>query len=194
MILNKNSSLNLISWSKRTCLFISVFLLLISFTLLSLGQEITVKNTESFVYVSISYSGPFSEVPQAINMLMYNARQQNILPTGPTFGIFPFSPVEEQKGTPQWEIGFPVTPPINPQAPLQLKQWHEKQVASISCPGTPEKKREAYTRLFNWLEENNFQQDGPIIERYLSLPAEMSASTGNIEIWLPFKKKINLKG
>ncbi|RLE07833.1 MAG: hypothetical protein DRJ06_05345 [Candidatus Aminicenantes bacterium] len=170
-------------------LIISLFLFIISIPSLSSASEIVIKNTEPFVYVSISYSGDYSEVPQAINMLMYNARQQNILPTGPTFGIFPFSPLKEQKGASQWEIGFPVTPPINPQAPLQVKQWPERKVASISCPGTPGKKREAYTSLFNWLEANNFQQDGPIIERYLSLPSEMSSSTGNIEIWVPIKKK-----
>ncbi|MCP2620021.1 GyrI-like domain-containing protein [Candidatus Aminicenantes bacterium AC-334-K16] len=176
--------------AKKTLLYGTVFLLFFpSLGFLAFGQEIKVKNTEPFVYVTITYKGAYTEVSQAINMLMYNARRQNILPTGPTFGIFPFSPLEEQKETPQWEVGFPVNPPINPQAPLQLKQWPVTKVAAITCPGTPSRKKEAYTALFNWLEENNIQQAGPLIERYLSLPDETSISPGNIEIWLPIKSK-----
>jgi len=183
MFLNK---IRLIKNISKGLTFVLGMLILVS---LSSAQEIKVINTETFVYVSITYQGEYSEVPQAINMLMYNTRRQNILPAGPTFGLFPFSPLEEQKDTPQWEVGFPVNPPINPQAPLQLKEWPATKVAVITCPGTPTEKRKAYTALFNWLEENNYQQDGPIIERYLSLPEETSISPGNIEIWLPIKRK-----
>ena len=183
MFLNKSSLL------KSVFRGITPVLGILVLVLLSPAQEVKVKNTEPFVYVTITYQGYYSEVSQAINMLMYNARRQNILPAGPTFGLFPFSLLEEQKGTPQWEVGFPVNPPLNPQAPLQLKEWPATKVAVISCPGTPTKKKEAYTALFNWLEENNYQQAGPIIERYLSLPEAISISPGNIEIWLPIKRK-----
>lgn len=122
-------------------------------------------------------------------MLMYISRNQNIFPAGPTFGIFHHNPSETQQET-SWETGFPVNPPVFPQDPLQLKQWLHPLVVVTSYERGREDPQEVYDRIYNWMDENGYQQKGPIMERYLvSQPEEIERDKGKVEIWIACQKK-----
>lgn len=156
---------------------------------LKANQTIEVKEAEPFTYVSITHKGSYSDIPMVIEMLMYNSRNQNIFPAGPTFGIFHHNPSDPRQET-SWEIGFPINPPVFPQDPLRLNQWQYPLVVVSSYIKGKDDPQEVYDRIYNWMNETGYRQQGPIMERYLiDQPEDIEKDGGKVEIWIACQKK-----
>jgi len=114
---------------------------------------------------------------------------QNVFPTGPMIGIFHGDPTLSDPNKIQWEIGFPVDQQAFVQAPLQKKQWTFTTVAVGVHEGPYEKTGETILKMREWLENNGYVQNGPVLERYLdSDPSKTTPDHLKTEIWLPCKK------
>jgi len=182
----------------RRSIFIFLLCFLTIFASLGLCHEksisnevnITLKKITPFFYCSISHKGPYSDIAQVISILMYNSRNQNIFPAGPIFGIFHNAPGQTKPADLQWEVGFIVSTPIMARDPLEVKEWNHTLVASTIYVGSYEESEQVYYEIFQWLEENDYTQSGPIMEMFLDVPSETSiAQERKTEIWVPCKKK-----
>jgi effector-binding domain-containing protein len=167
------------------------------FLLASVNQEtasteaaVSLKEVTPFVYVCISHKGPFTEIENVIGQLMMSTQSQNIFPAGPMIGIYHNSPEEVKPEELQWEVGFPVTPQVMPQSPLEKKQWTHTQVAAATHTGPYEQTGVTIAKIFEWMEANGFVQAGPILERYLTIPTpDTKPEELKSEIWVPCQQK-----
>ena len=151
--------------------------------------QVEIREVEPFVYCSLSREGSFSEIESAIAELMRYMQLQNVFPTGPMIGIFHGDPTLSDPNKIQWEIGFPVDQQAFVQAPLQKKQWTFTTVAVGVHEGPYEKTGETILKMREWLENNGYVQNGPVLERYLdSEPSKTTPDHLKTEIWLPCKK------
>ena len=153
-------------------------------------ETVSVQEVTPFVYVCISHKGPFSEIENVIGQLMMSCQNQNIYPGGPMIGVYYNSPDEVKPEDLQWEIGFPVTPQVMPQSPLEKKQWNFTQVATATHAGPYEKTGETIAKVYEWLEANGYTQAGPLLERYLTMPTpDTKPEDMKTEIWIPCETK-----
>jgi len=195
----KSSIRRFFSWEEkmkkiRTVLFLllvfSSLLLILSLQEGTAEEEISVKEVTPFTYVCLAHQGPFADMPDVIGRMWQHTRQQNIFPSlGPTIGVYYSTPDLVQPTELEWEIGFPITPQILVQAPLEKKQWSFTSVISTVHMGPPETVGETYTKIKEWMENNNYLHAGPILERYWADPSQVRPEAQRTEIWVPFKKE-----
>jgi effector-binding domain-containing protein len=178
----------------RTVLFLlplfSSLLLILSVQEAPGEEEITIKEVTSFTYVCLPHKGSFADMPEVIGRMWQHTRQQNIFPTmGAMIGVYYSTPDLVAAEELEWEIGFPITPQTLVQAPLEKKQWIFTSVISIIHTGPYDTIGETYTKIKEWMENNNYLHTGPILERYLSNPSQVSLGAQQTEIWVPFKEE-----
>jgi AraC family transcriptional regulator len=174
----------------RTVLFLLLLFSSLHLTL-SLQQgnaeeEISVKEVTSFTYVCLPHKGSFADMPEVIGRMWQHTRQQNIFPSAAMIGVYYSTPDLVAPEELEWEIGFPITPQILVQAPLEKKLWNFTNVISTVHIGPYETIGDTYTKIKEWMETNNYLHAGPILERYLSDPSQVSPEAQRTEIWVPF--------
>lgn len=151
---------------------------------------VSLKEVTPFTYCCIPHKGPFSEIEKIVGMLMGAVQRQNFGPAGAMMGIYYNSPAEVKPEELEWEIGFPITPQINAQSPLQKKQWTYTLVASALHVGPYEATGETIVKILEWMEANSYTQAGPVLEKYLDMsPSTVKPEKLRTEIWVPCKKK-----
>jgi AraC family transcriptional regulator len=169
-----------------TAVFIAAILLVPA---INAAEDIEVITVQPFGYCCIHKTAPFTEIEKAINELWQNMQAQQIMPTGAMFGVYYNAPDQVSPEKLDWEIGFPVSN-VNPQAPLQAKVWEHSQVAKTVHVGPYENTGETYEKVFAWMTQNGYEQTGPVMERYLTMPGPDVDPQGlRAEIWIPVKKK-----
>ena len=153
-------------------------------------KVISLKEVTSFTYCCIPHKGPFTEIEKVIGQLMQAIQGQNIHPAGAMIGIYYNSPNEVKPEDLEWEMGFPITAQVNVMAPLQKKQWEFALVASAIHTGPYETTGQTYIKIFEWMQDNGLIQEGPVLERYLTMPTpETKPEDLKAEIWVPCRKK-----
>jgi len=151
--------------------------------------KVEIKEVEPFVYCSLSRTGSFSDIEAAVGELLQQMQIQNVIPMGSMMCIYHGEPTLSDPEKIQWEVGFPINEQVLVQAPLQKKQWIFTTVAVSLHEGPYEKTGETILKMRQWLEDNGYVQNGPILERYLDAdPASTSSDRLKTEIWLPCKK------
>jgi len=184
----------------KTLVFTLVLTLIFSIALIwafssSEGQQlpapgkVEIRQVEPFVYCSLSRKGSFSEIEAAVGELMQHMQNQNVFPTGSMIGVYHGDPSLSDPDSIQWEVGFPINEQAFVQAPLQKKKWTFTAVAVGVHEGPYEKTGETILKMREWLEENGYVQNGPVLERYLDPdPSRTTPDRLKTEIWLPCKK------
>jgi len=180
---------------KKIMLYVLMFVLTIAsgFSLAvpaSQNPEVKIKEISPFPYCSIQHKGPYSDMEQVITEFMNLMQSQNINPAGPMITIYFTSPEENAPAEAEWEIGFPIMSQIAViREPLQKKEWNHSQVAAAVHTGPYENTGDTINVIFDWMEENGYVQDGPILGKYLNMPtANISPNDLKTEIWVPCKK------
>jgi len=181
---------------KKTILFLSIILVISSATLAvsnhvsaSNNIAVTIEEVSPFAYCCIKHKGPYTDMEKIINLLMPTMKSQNIYPQGPMISIYYNSPDEVEPAELEWEVGFPVTAQALPQIPLEKKLWEHKLVAVATHVGPYETTGETITSIYEWMEANNYEQDGPILGKFLSITSpDATAETTKTEIWIACKK------
>lgn len=156
------------------------------------AEEIKIIKVEPFVYCSLSRVGSFSEIESMVGELMQHLQNQNVFPTGPMIGIFHGQAGVSDPESLRWEIGFPVNEQAQVLAPLEKKLWNYTTVAMAIYQGPYDKTGETILKIQEWLEENGYQQVGPVMERYLDPdPSRTSPQRLKTEIWVPCEASID---
>jgi len=151
--------------------------------------QVEIREVQPFVYCSLSKKGSFEAIEATIGELMQHMQNQNVFPTGSMIGIYHGDPTLSDPENIQWEIGFPINEQAQVLAPLDKKQWTFTTVAVSVHEGPYEKTGETILKMREWLQDNGYVQNGPILERYLdSDPGRTSPDRLRTEIWLPCKK------
>lgn len=152
--------------------------------------DIEIKTVQSFAYCCIHHVGPFTEIENIISQIFPVMQSQNISPGGAMIGVYYSDPQVVAPENMEWEIGFPCSAQVSPLKPLEKKVWSFEQVASAIHAGPYEKTGETYIIIFEWMEANGYEQVGPVLEKYLSMPTpDTDPATLRAEIWIPVQKK-----
>ena len=152
--------------------------------------DVEIKTVQSFAYCCIHHVGPFTEIENVINQLFPVMQSQNIPTRSAMLGVYYSNPQVVAPENMEWEIGFPCSAQVSPLKPLEKKVWSFEQVASAIHTGPYEKTGETYIRIFEWMETNGYEQAGPVLEKYLSMPSpDIDPATLRAEIWIPVQKK-----
>jgi effector-binding domain-containing protein len=155
----------------------------------SSAVEVTVLNVTPFAFCSLTHKGPYSDMEAVITELINNMQNQNINPQGPPISIYHSIPEDTPEAELVWEVGFPITPHSEPQAPLQKKVWDYPLVAQAVHIGAYEKSGDTILEMMEWMEANRYAQDGPILGKYLNMPSpDTPPDKLRTEIWIPCKK------
>ena len=151
--------------------------------------EVTVVNVTPFAFCSLTHKGPYSDMGAVITELINHMQNQNITPQGPPISLYPAVSVDTQEAEPEWEVGFPITPHSEPQAPLRKKTWDHPQVAQAVHMGAYEATGDTILEMLDWMEENGYVQDGPILGKYLNMPSpDTPPDKLRTEIWIPCRE------
>lgn len=152
--------------------------------------KIEIRTVEPFVFCSLSRVGSFEEIESLIGELMQHMQNQNVFPTGGLIGIFYGDANLSDPEKIQWEMGFPINEQAQVLAPLEKKQWAFTTVAVSLHQGPYEQTGETILKIQEWLEENGYVQNGPILERYHDPdPSRVSGNDLRTEIWIPCSKR-----
>jgi len=181
---------------KNKKLFIFIFFLFIYMTNVgslplpsSSGAQISVKEIEPFVFVSLRHTGPYSDMEPVILEMMQHMQNQNLTPAGPMMSIYYTDPVEGEEASTEWAVAFPVTQSSIVQGPLERGQWEYEQVVSTIHTGPYDQTGDTIEEMLKWIEDNGYERIGPVTGTYLNMPdANTPASQLKTEIWIPVKK------
>jgi len=155
----------------------------------SSAAEVTILNVTPFAFCSLPHKGPYSDIGAVITELINNMQNQNINPQGPPIAIYYSIPEDTPEAELEWEVGFPITPHSEPQAPLQKKVWDYQLVAQAVHIGAYEKAGDTILEVLEWMEANRYVQDGPILGQYLNMPSpDTPPDKLRTQIWIPCKK------
>jgi effector-binding domain-containing protein len=154
------------------------------------GTKIEIKTVQPFSYCCIHHYGPFTEIQNVIAQLYSSIQGQNIPPAGALVGVYYNSPEDTDPQDLEWDMGFPCGSHVSPLQPLLRKVWSFTQVATAIHSGSFESTGETYLLIFEWLAANGMEPDGPMLERYLTMPTpDTSPEDMRTEIWVPFRLK-----
>ncbi|MGB7297032.1 MAG: GyrI-like domain-containing protein [Candidatus Aminicenantales bacterium] len=154
------------------------------------GGSVTIQKSEAFVYVCLEEKGPFEGIQHAIGRLVQEMQGQNVVPAGPLLGIYYNSPEEVSDQDLRWEVGFPVTAQALIQPPLMKKEWGYSESAVCLHQGAYEDTGETISKMLDWMDDNGYRPEGPIMERYLDMnPEELSPEQLKTEVWIPCQKR-----
>ncbi len=152
--------------------------------------RVTIKEIEPFSYCAVPHQGSFGDMSGILNDLIALMQSQNISPSGDLIAIYNLSPQKEIPESIEFEVGFPITPQVLPQPPLQKKNWTYQQVAFAEHRGSYAGTADTIDKIFDWIEANHYEQVGPILGRFMVIPTQEVRPTDLLtEIWIPIKKQ-----
>lgn len=155
----------------------------------SSGAQISVKEIEPFVFVSMRHTGPYSDMEPVILEMMQHMQNQNLTPAGPMMSIYYTDPVEGQEASTEWAVAFPITQSSIVQGPLERGQWEYELVAATLHTGPYDTTGDTIEEMLKWIEDHGYERIGPVTGTYLNMPdANTPPSQLKTEIWIPVRK------
>ncbi len=153
------------------------------------SENIQMKEVSPFSYCCIPHKGPFTEIENVIQKLMFTTQSRNIFPTGPMIGVYYNSPEIVKPDDLEWEIGFPIDVTLNVDEPLKKKVWNITNVVSAIHKGAYEDTGKTIAKMMEWMEKKGLVQAGPVLERYLVNPTpDTKPEDLTSEIWIPYRQ------
>ncbi len=163
----------------RPCLFKKVCSLLffataIQFSILAQDDlKIEIKQIDAQKALIIKADVPTSEVGPKMGELygkLFGYLSQNrIEPVGPPFAYYiSYDP----QGNTVFEAGVPVMQELTVEGEMVYKVYPETKAVSVLYTGPYEMMEPVYTKLMNYMKENNLKDKGVSCEVYLTDPAE----------------------
>ena len=194
---------------KRLSLAVLVFAAALALTLPLLAQEegakkavkegkavetgVEVVEIEPFFYAAVEMTGSYEQHGQAFMTLMGSAGQQGIPMNEAPFGIYHNSPEDTPEAELKWEVGMPLPEEKELAAPIVLKKWEFTTVAQRDFEGAidGDEMQAVYYGMYEWITANGYELAGPMLERFLSMPAanEKGEMVGKVQIVFPVQKK-----
>ena len=152
-------------------------------------EFVKVKEITPFTYCCVPHKGSFTEIEGVIKQLMHAVQEQKIAPAGPMIGIFYNNPETVKPEELMWEVGFPVSAQTEVKAPLEKKEWKFTLICSAIHKGPYEETGKTLSKMFEWMKANKLKPEGPVLERYLTMPTpDTKPEDLRAEVWHACKK------
>lgn len=156
---------------------------------LTFGQEVEIKDVESFTYAAMEFSGPYTQMEKNIGLFMAEFFKQNLMPAGPLLGIYYNDPTTVKEEEIKWAIGFPVVKGAVVNLPLKKVDTQFKQAAYYLHVGPYEETAKAYEKVMKFIAEKGYKIIDAPYERYLDNPDDVKPAELRTEIFIPVEKK-----
>jgi effector-binding domain-containing protein len=171
--------------------FVVLFVLLATAVCFPASEDNSIRLTEksAFTYAYMSFSGPFSTMPQKIMAFMAEFFKQGLQPAGTMISVYHNSPATVEESELKWDIGFPVSSDIRVKPPLNVTVYTKKTVLEYIHRGSYDLLPAAYQKLTDYVEAKKFKIILPTYEFYLNSPQQVKVEELKTRIEIPIIKK-----
>jgi AraC family transcriptional regulator len=153
------------------------------------GQEVEIKEVESFWYAYMEFSGPFDNMEKNIQVFMGEFFKQGLVPAGPFMGVYYNNPRKVKPEELKWDIGFQVSSDVKVGPPLKKKEFTKKTAAVYLYIGPYEKMGAAYDKVFKYAEDNGYKILWPTYDKYLNNAMQVKPEELKTQVIVPLEKK-----
>ncbi|HEY33662.1 MAG TPA: GyrI-like domain-containing protein [Dehalococcoidia bacterium] len=154
--------------------------------------EAAVKKTEPMTVAFIAVKGHFEQIPTAFNRLYGWISEKGYKARGPAITVYYDIPGQVPDDELRWELRSQISGDIAESEPdeegLGVKHLEATQVAAAMHRGPYEKLEETYQALTLWVEENDYEINGPPEEAYYNDPAQTPSGEPLTEIRFPVRR------
>ncbi len=157
------------------------------------AKGIKIKEMKPFEYCALEMTGSYDQHEKAIATLYEEATKQGLGNEKMPFGVYMNDPENTPEKDLSWEVGLPIKEGAEVKDPLVKKKWEYPLVAAMEYNGVfgGETLGAEYFKMFKWIAMNNYTPAGPIVEKYIGMPAKNEAGelAGHIVIMIPVEKQ-----
>lgn len=132
--------------------------------------EVTVETAPAMTVLVLPMTGSYDQHREAIGRLFQYAGSAGIAPVGAPFGVYHNDPDEVAEEALVWEIAVPVSADATAEAPFEVRQVPERQLAAVLCTGPFDGTTPCYEALYTWIGANGYTPAGPPEEHWISDP------------------------
>ena len=140
----------------------------------------------------LGYTGPYGNIPfdEHIGRLYGWAKEKRIRPGFYPMAIFYDDPAKTPPEKCRTDIAITVAGEPEGEDEVKVRKMPEMTVAAISHKGGPEEYGNTYGALTRWVEENDYDWDGPPIEIYTRKPKMVEGKVViQAKVMAPVRKK-----
>ena len=154
------------------------------------GAQVSVefKKDTPFWIVFMEFKGPHSQTPESIPLFVKEVRKQKITPSGTLLQLFFDNLIEPEQGESVWGIGVKIAEDTDIQPPLKTLNYNHNNIAHMLHTGPYESVGTSFNILFPYLQEEGFQQTGPVLTIWLDDPQNVEPEKLRTEILVPVMK------
>jgi len=153
----------------------------------------TLKETKPMTVAFIKTKGHFSQIPAAFGRLYNWITEKGYKPHGPAIVVYYNIPGQVPDDELQWELRSQISEHVTESSPnregLGVKRLGTAYVAAVTHEGPYEKLEETYQLLTLWVDNNEYEANGPPEELYFNSPEQVPPSELRTEIRFPVRKK-----
>ena len=171
----------------RTHVLIGAFFFVVG---VASGQEKPeIKQNDPYSYVLIESEDFLLNIPGMIGQLMQEAGKQGIRPQGPIFCVISSAADANNFATLEGGIGFKVPKDAAVRPPLKKLEFAFQTVATAVSFGPYDNMNEAMIPVFSYIDENGYEQIGPVIVTWLDNPDQVPPEKCRTIVVVPVKKE-----
>ncbi|HLP57417.1 MAG TPA: GyrI-like domain-containing protein [Candidatus Deferrimicrobium sp.] len=153
-------------------------------------QSPKVKEVEGSWYAYMEFTGPYNDMQNQINKFIAEFFGQKLNPAGPSLSLYFNSPSQVKKPEElRWAFGFIVSPETAPKEPIKKMELKKQKAVVYLHKGPYTNLPKSYKIASEFLKDNGYRIAGPIAEKYLNNPMEVTPENLQTEIIIPVAKK-----
>jgi effector-binding domain-containing protein len=169
---------------------ISIILIgiMVVFSVVSLADEVVIKDVKPFSYVGIETTGSYAQIPAKVGEFGDALFGQKLTPQGHLFGIYLNDPMKVKESELKWIIGFPMDIKTEVKAPLKKGEYKFTKVAYYLRKGPYDQVGKTYEKMFAFIAREGYKPAGPSLEKYLNDSHSVKPEEIITEIFIPVTK------
>ena len=155
-------------------------------------DKIKIKKIKPMKLAYIEHIGEYSKVPydKYVPRLFEWAKENKVRPGFKNINVFHDDPEEKNPSECKSWIGIPVNSDANSDEEVKIKDFPEMQVATFKFKDPASEYRNVYGKIKEWMDENDYDWDGPSFEVCSKKPKEVNGELIlYTTIQVPIKKK-----
>lgn len=152
-------------------------------------QAPVVKEVEGFWYAYMEFTGPYNDMQKGIDAFMTQFFGQALTPGGSAVSMYLNSPETVKPEELKWTFGFTVAPETAPKEPVKKMEVKKHLGVVYLHKGPYANLSKSYEIARKFVMDNGYTINGPVYEKYLNNPMEVTPEGLETEIIIPVEKK-----
>lgn len=148
-----------------------------------------VKEVEGCCYAYMEFTGPYADMQKGIDAFMAQFFGQGLIPAGPAVSMYLNTPEIVKPEELKWTFGFVVAPEVSPKEPVKRMEVKKHLAVVYLHVGPYANLAKAHETAMKFVKDNGYSVNGPVYERYLNNPMEVTPEGLQTEIVIPVEKK-----